>query len=157
MCVPAIPALMVAGTVLAGAGQIMSGMQAQQTAKYNAAVARQNAAEAAQVGRINEAVTRDEMRRALARQRAAAAHSGIGLATGSALDLGQDSGQQAFVETQAARTQGQAKSRAFEADARLSELEGRSAMMRGTLNAGATFLQGGTQFARYRASKKAGG
>lgn len=153
MCIDPISALMVAGTVISAGGQIMSGMQANQAAKYNAAVARNEAEQARKVGQINEATTRDDLRREMARQRAHLARSGVNLAAGSALDLGQDAGQASFMELQSVRTGAESRARSFESDATLSRLEGRRALMSGAIGAAGTLVDGATAFARYKADR----
>jgi hypothetical protein len=129
-------------------GSIQQGKQQQEAAEYNAAVARTQAQNEANVGKINEALTRDNMRRQMAYQRAHLASGGVSLGSGTSLDLGQDAGATSFLEIQSARTSAQARSDGYEADARLSQLEGRQAAMSGKLNAGAIFLNNMTGFAQ---------
>lgn len=150
MCIDPISALMIAGTAISAGGQIMSGMQANQAAKYNAAVARNEAEQARKVGQINESLARDDLRRELGRQRAHLARSGVNLAAGSALDLGQDAGQASFMELQSVRTGAESRARSFESDATLSRLEGRRALMSGAIGAVGTMVDGATAFARHR-------
>lgn len=140
--------LLIGGLVLSGGGQVMSGIQANQAAKYNAQVAAVNAENERRAGRINEGLTRDELRREMARQRAALGRAGVNLGVGSALDLGQDAGEQAFIETQAVRTGSEARARSFDADARLSRAEGRASLMSGAFRGAGVMVDNVTAFHR---------
>jgi hypothetical protein len=142
MCTGIETALILAGTVASVGGAVFSGIQQQQVAKANARAAGIEADRAREVGRIQEAQARDDMRRAIARQRAGLAAAGISLASPSALDLGQEAGEQAFLDAQAVRSGADARARSLDFEARLSRAEGRRALFGGFAQGAVTALSG---------------
>lgn len=148
MCVALAPALAIAGTVISAGGQVISGIQQRNVARANARVAEQEAEQQRQVGRIQEMQTRERMRQQIARQRAGLAASGISLASGSALDLGQEAGEEAFLDAQAVRSQSDARVRGLTQEARLARASGRRALLTGIGRGFSTALSGGSRVAQ---------
>lgn len=149
MCEPttiAMAAMAVTATVTAGM-TVYQGQQADKIARANARIADENARRAEQVGRVNESIARDDLRHAMARQRAAIANAGLDVSDGSSIDLGQEAGEQAYLETQRVRRESEEAARNFRQDAALSRAEGRMARISGAVGAFTTLTGAAGSFA----------
>lgn len=90
--------------MLLSAGSGLFGVASQSgIAKQNAAFARYEAEQTAEIGRANEMQARDKMGRLIAQQRGQLAASGVRLDSTSALDLGESAAKQSAMEGQAQR------------------------------------------------------
>ena len=120
-------------------------------ARYNAAVAENDANAAAQQSQYEAQRIRDRNRRILASQRANQAKSGLAL-TGSFSDVQLDSAIQGEMDALAAIYTGQINAGSAEARAQLSRMEGRAAKRAGYLGAGGSLLTGASGVASISAS-----
>ena len=154
-----LAALSVGSTALAAGGQILQGVQAKQSANYEAKVDQQNAAMAAQARReaIDQGVinqVREDRKSAQieGEQRVAMAGAGVDTTFGSAADLSSDSALIASENRQdiVLNTQRQAQSYAVsawndQASATAARYKGDSALTGSFMSAGATILGGAMQ------------
>lgn len=100
-----------------------------QASEYNAKIQEDNAARISREASIKEDNLRRQQAYFLGRQRAAIAESGVGLGSGSALDIQQDSETQAELDALTVRYEGETQRRAFLQDASLQRYEGSVARM----------------------------
>ena len=150
-------AVMAVGTAVSAGMTYYQGQQANKIAKANAQIADNNADRAEQVGRVNEALARDELRHELARQRARISAAGVDLSDGTSIDFGQEAGEQAYLETQRVRIQTEDAARNFRTDAALSRAEGRMARISGAVGAFTTLTSSAGSFAGAGGSFKSSG
>lgn len=92
-----------AGLILSAGTGLYGVAQSAGIARQNAAFARYEAAQMAEIGKANEMRARDRMSRLIARQRAQLATRGVRLDSVSAQDLGGEAGAEAHIEAQAQR------------------------------------------------------
>jgi hypothetical protein len=134
-------AMQVASFAVTAIGQRQQGKAAQQAANYNAAIQRNQAIAAQQKAEFDA----DRQRQQAAAQRASAragyAKGGVAL-EGTPLLFLESSAEQAELDAQALIYGGNVQATGFQAQANLSELEGRSAARAGTMAAGTTLLTG---------------
>lgn len=143
MCDLGLSAATVIGGLSAGVsavGSIVGGVQQRRVAAANAQAARAEAAREARLGALRESQVRREYRQRAGLQRAQLAASGVTLDSLTALDLGQDLGEQGFLDAQSARLDSAARRTGLRNEARLAETEGRSAMLRGATGAAGAVL-----------------
>lgn len=136
----AVP-LMLAGTGLAAAGQISSGIAAGRAADFNARVAEQNAELERWRSARDERLFRRDARRLQGKQRAAIAKSGVTTA-GSPLEVLAETAAQAEEEALAIRFGGNVAHDRAKAQASLHRFEGRQRRLAGALGAGSSLLTG---------------
>ena len=139
----AIVVTLASAAASAGAA-IAQGEAAEDAAKYNAAVAENDASAIAQQSQYEAQRVRERNRRILASQRAGQAKSGLAM-SGSFQDVQMDSAIQGEMDALAAIYTGQINSGSAQARAQLARLEGRNAKRSGYINAGASLLSGGAQ------------
>jgi hypothetical protein len=137
MCGPALSAIMLATSVAGGAYSAYTGYAAN---KQNAALARYEAEQTREIGRANEMKARDRMSRLIANQRAQLAARGVRLDSASALDLGEEGGQQAFMEAQAARFNTNVRATAKSNEAAIYDYNATTGLVSGFLGTGAKAL-----------------
>lgn len=130
-----------ASTAVGVTSAIMQGEAAEDAAKYNAAVAENDARAAAEQSQYEAQRIRERNRRILATQRASQASSGLAL-TGSFEDVQLDSAIQGEMDALAAIYTGQINAGSAEARAQLARLEGRNAKRAGYMKAGGTLIGG---------------
>ena len=141
MCNPGL-ALLAAGG-LGAAGNIAQGIQQKRLSQYNAQVARQNANTERQLSLVEEMRFRRRSEQRLASQRAADVGSGFDPTFGTPANLAQESAANAELDALLIRFGRNQRANAFESQANLDEAEGRNALTRGLIGAGAQILQGG--------------
>jgi hypothetical protein len=113
---------------------------AYQTSKQNAAFARYEAAQMKEIGKANEAKARDRMSRLIAQQRAQIMTRGVRLDSPSALDLGQEAGQEAYTEAQAQRLNAQSRVAAKSNEAIIHDNTATTGLMNGIFGTAARGL-----------------
>ena len=159
---------MLAGSAMAAVGSISQAKATSQqmqsnadAANYNAVVANQNAETALQAGSANEDAQRRKSAVALGQQRAGLAESGIGLNSGTATDLTEQSALNAEMDALNIRYQGQTQAQAYKTQSALdvqaaqqAKANASSAMTAGYLTAGATALSGYGRYSNYQARIK---
>lgn len=165
MCEPAtiaavgLMAVQVVGTVVSARQSVYQGQQAETIQYANADIAENNAERVEQIGRVNEAQTRTDMRHEIARQRARIAAAGIDLSVGTSIDFGQDAGEQTYLETQRVRTETEDAARNFRTDAALSRAEGAHARQAGKIGAFTTLARAAgpitSSFSSFKSSRLA--
>tara|TARA_R100000664_G_C2757720_1_gene146106 strand:- start:1152 stop:1619 length:468 start_codon:yes stop_codon:yes gene_type:complete len=143
MCIGAEAALALsaAGSVFGAFGSIQQGKAAKRAADYNAAIQRNQAIAAKQKAEFDA----DRQRQVAAAQRAQAragfAKGGV-VMEGTPLLVLESSAEQAELDAQAILYGGDVQATGYEAQANLSEMEGRSAKKAGYIGAGTTLLTG---------------
>ena len=105
--------------------------------KQNAAFARYEAAQTAEIGRANEMQARDKMSRLIARQRGQLATRGVRLDSVSALDLGEEGAKQGALEAQAQRFNTDVRVKAKTNEAAISDYQATTGMWNGMFSTGA--------------------
>lgn len=133
-----------ASAAVGAASAVMQGEAAEDAAKYNAAVAENDARAIAEQSQYEAQRVRERNRRILASQRAGQAKSGLAM-SGSFQDVQMDSAIQGEMDALAAIYTGQINSGSAQARAQLARLEGRNAKRSGYIQAGASLLSGGAQ------------
>ena len=122
-------------------------------AEYNAAVAAQDADTALQAGNANEEAQRRKSAVEMGRLRAGMAESGIGLNSGTASDLVEQSAMNAELDALNTRYQGTMQARGYKAQSALNKQQAAmarnnatSAIVSGFMNAGARALTAGAKY-----------
>lgn len=123
----------------AGAGLYGAKQQAG-ISKQNAAFARYEAAQTAEIGRANEMQARDKMSRLIARQRGELATRGVRLDSVSALDLGEEAAKQSAMEAQAQRFNTDVRVNAKTNEAKINDYQAVTGMWNGVFGTGAKAL-----------------
>lgn len=129
----------IALAALSAAGTVAQGVAANKTAKYQAAVMRQNAEITRQRAAAEEDKYRRQTGKLLGRQRALFANSGVSL-EGSPLLAQEDTAANAELEALTIRHSGDLDAAAQLNDAMLTRLKGRSALVGGVTGAGESLL-----------------
>jgi hypothetical protein len=156
------------GSAISAVGAISSAkaqsqqMQSQaDAANYNAIVANQNAETALQAGSANEEAQRRKSAIDMGHMRAGLAENGIGLDSGTATDLTEQSALSAEMDALNIRYQGQTQAQAYKTQSALdvqsaqqAKANASSAMTSGYLTAGATALSGYGRYSNYQARIK---
>lgn len=120
-----------AGLILSAGTGLYGAAQSASMARQNAAFARYEAAQAAEIGKTNEMRARDRMSRLIARQRAQIATRGVRLDSVAAQDLGGEAGAEAFIEAQAQRLNTETRVKAKTNEATIYENTARANMLNG--------------------------
>ena len=139
---------------ISATGQYMSAQAQSDAAKYNAAVARNNASTALQQGTFDAEQIRQQNVRKIAAQRNAMAANGIDPNSGSAVDIQQDSAQQGEMNALMALYTGRTGAVSGMAQSRLQSMEASNAMTAGYLGVGSSILGGAASAAAYDANSK---
>jgi hypothetical protein len=161
MCLPLLPALAVAGSVMSAAGSIYGGLQANAMGKYEQKIAERNAKIAGEAAR--DSVERGKLEnQALGRKvgsvkgqnRAAMAASGIDVDYGTAETFQDDTAMLAREDQQALYKNIDERTRGFDIQAANYRAEGKAARSRGKqamigsfFEAGSSLLSGASQAA----------
>ena len=122
-----------AGLLLTAGSGVYGAMSSASMARQNAAFARYEAAQTAEIGKANEMRARDKMSRLIARQRAQIATRGVRLDSTSAQDLGGEAGAEGFIEAQAQRLNTESRVKAKSNEALIYENTARANMANGIL------------------------
>lgn len=147
MCEPStiaavgLMAVQVVGTLISARQSVYQGQQAETIQYANAEIAENNAERVEQVGQVNEAQTRTDMRAEIARQRARIAAAGFDLSDGTSIDFGLEAGEQAYLESQRIRSETEDAARNYRTDAALSRAEGAHARQTGKIGAFTTIAR----------------
>ena len=169
MCEPAT--LAIVGTAVAAAGSIVSGVNQNQQAKYQAKIATQNAAldrkaaqDAMERGSIEEARQYRKTSQVLGAQRAALAANGLDTTFGSAADIQTDTETLGWEDAQTIRNNAVREATGFEISASnnvgkaaSSRAAGKAALIGGFFDAGSTILSGASQVKKLKAQSAGAG
>jgi len=136
-----ILAAMAAGTAVTAYGQYQQGQAQERALNYQAAVQERNAQIAKQNADYDAQRQSARLRRAIGSQRAAVLASGIQM-EGTALELQQDTVQQAEMDRLAILYGGEINYQNARSEAELSRMQGKSAAQAGTTAAFGTVLGG---------------
>lgn len=128
--------IMMAGAAVSAAGAIQQGRAASAAAKYNSQVADQNAAASRQAAAVDEARQRQLNYRNLGQMRANAAATGITM--DSFGDIFQASAEQAELDAQLIRYDGEQRARGYQQESDLETMRGKSARSESVTGAAAT-------------------
>lgn len=159
---------MLASATMAAVGSISQAnatkqqMQSQADASnYNSIVANQNADSALQASSANEEAQRRKSAVAMGQQRAGLAESGIGLDSGTATDLTEQSALNAEMDALNIRYQGQTQAQAYKTQSALdvqaaqqAKANASSAQTSGYLTAGASALSAYGRYSNYQSRLK---
>lgn len=141
-------------TAAAATGTVMSAQAQSDAAKYNAAVAKNQAETAAQQAAFDAQQIRDKNRRILGAQRAAFAASGVDPDAGTPVDIRADSANQGELEALTAIYTGRSGANSALARAKLENFTARSAMTSGYIQAGSSLLSGASSAYQINAGSK---
>jgi enterochelin esterase-like enzyme len=159
---------MLASATMAAVGSISQANATKQqmnsqadAANYNAIVANQNADTALQASSANEEAQRRKSAMALGQQRAGLAESGIGLESGTATELTEQSALKAEMDAVIIRYPGQTQAQAYNTQTALdiqtaqqAKANASAAMTSGYLTAGSQALSGYGKYSNYQARIK---
>lgn len=145
------------GILASAAGSVAAGNQANKVAEYNAKVAENNAQAARQEAGFEANIQRENLRRVIGAQRAAAASSGLDTTSGTPIAVLGDTAQQGEMDVLARLYSGQAAATASMNDARRMRAEGKAQKRAGFINAGTSLLSGFGQMAASRRYNPLGG
>lgn len=159
-----IGVLIAASTAVSAAGAISAGQAAAAQAnaqneaqKYNAIMKEQNAQLARQQAGVREDQMRRGQRQLLGQQSAALAQAGIGVGTGSALDIEEQSAYRAELDSLTLRYEGELQAQGLLAGAEQDRFQGEIMAARGAsertasyMSAGASILSAGAQYGAMR-------
>jgi len=134
--------LTAASSGLSALSSLSAGRTAARIARYNAGLARAQAADALQRGVADEARVRLQTSRLLGAQRAAMGASGVVADQGSGLSILEDTAFLGEMEALTARTNAAREAWGYEAQARGFEFEGRAAKKQAKLAAFGSLLSG---------------
>lgn len=149
MCDPVTLTLIAAG--ISATAVLAQGSAAEASGEYNAQIAEQNAELSEQQAAEAERRFRISSRRQLGSMRAAYSASGV-ILEGSPLDILEESAYTAELDALTIREGGRTQAAAFEAEARLAQLEGRQAVRTSQLSAFAELTGGGARAFSMRAT-----
>ena len=167
MCGPAAGPLLIASTAVSALGSIAGGMQAQAQGRYQAQIAKQNAAlaneAAAREAERTQDEARDHYRRVAAlkgQQRVAAAANGVTVDYGTAATVLDDTDLMANEDLRRIYGRGAEAQRGFDIEAanfnsqaQASRQRGDGALVGSFFEAGSTALGGASQYSRWRAGR----
>ena len=165
MCVPLVPALMVASTVATAAGQLQSGLYASRVAGYQAKVAKANkqleheaGADAIVQGQVEQRRLGREIADQVGSQTARMGANNVDITTGSAARTIEDTkmigreDQQTLSENIRRQVMGhQINAWNFETERRADLAEKRQAIVGAAFGTATTILGGATQLAKFKA------
>lgn len=161
MLMIASTAVSAVGAIAQGGAQAASQESAANAANYNAAVASQNADTALQAANANEDAQRRKSAVEMGHTRAALAESGIGLDSGTATDLTEQSALNAELDALNIRYSGQQQANAYKSQSALDlqqaeqdKANASASMTSGYLTAGASALSGFGKYSGYMARVK---
>ena len=160
--------LLIASTAVTAVGSIAQGNAAAaqaegqaNAARYNAQINENNAQTALQAGNANEEAQRRKSAQQLGQQRAGLAENGIGLDSGTATDLTEQSAMNAELDALNIRYQGKTQAQAYRSGAALDRAQADQAMANassartsGYLTAGASALSAYGKYSNYNARLK---
>lgn len=152
----AIAVVAVAAAAVTAYGQIKQGQAAEEAAKYNATMSRNNADAALTQAKMQEDEARRKSRGQLGQIRANYAASGVQL-EGSPLDVLEMSAKNAEMDALTIRYSGDLRARGLNNEANLYEMEGRNAIESSLWAAGGTLLRGAASAAGAFGGGAAGG
>lgn len=137
-----------AASAISAGGSFISGMQQQDMANYNAAVAEQNAKMATDKATYDAKMHNQEVRRILAAQRSLYGASGVSSESGSPLLVMDDTVKQGAMDALAIRYGGDVDAAKQRSQANLYRMQGKNAMTSSVIGAGSTLLTGMTKLTK---------
>lgn len=160
--------IMMVATAVSAVGSIAQGnaaaaqqQSAANAANYNAQVGENNAQTALQASNANEEAARRKSAGDMGRLRAGLAENGVGLDSGTATDLTEQSAMNAEMDALNIRYQGKTQAQAYKSGAALDRMQAQqatanasSAQTSGYLTAGASALSGYGRYSNYNARLK---
>jgi hypothetical protein len=154
-------AMSAVGAISQGEAQAQQQESAANAARYNAIIADQNAQTAQQAANANEEASRRKSAGDMGRLRASMAENGIGLDSGTATDLTENSSMNAELDALNIRYQGQQQARDYKSQAALGRAQAQQAdnnasasRTAGYLTAGASALSSYGRYSNYQARVK---
>ena len=156
MCEPTT-IMMGVGLVMGAVGQVQQGKQAKATAKYNAAIESQRAADTEERGRNEEARIRREGEGAKGRQIAQLAANGIEISTGSASDLIADTAMMTELDALTVRSNTEREAAGLRSSSESLLAQGSNAQSNANFGAAGSLISGAasvnSQWTKYNANK----
>lgn len=129
------------GTALSVVGALSQGQQANNAAKYNAAVARNNAIASRQQAAAEAAAQNRKARLTIGAMRAGYGASGVGM-EGSPLDILEQSAANAELDRQNILYSGETQARGYDSTAGMELMSGKNAVRGSIISAGTSLLSG---------------
>ena len=126
-----------AGLAVQGIMGVSASSQQRAIGRQNAATARAQAEQQAEIGRFEEQRSRSRMDRLIKQQRAQFASRGVRLDNASALRLGEEAAAERAIDAQAKRFNTDSQVGALNAEADLAERRGQLGFLRGVATTGA--------------------
>lgn len=152
MCNPSL--MYAASTAAQVGGAVVSGMAASQQAKTEAKVADANAAASATQTAADEAQQRRDAARVIGQSRVDYATAGVGLSSGTALDMLAQQSAEAELEALKIRAGGQAQTTNYKNQARVARSGIGGAWVSSGFNAASGLLSGATAWQEYNQNQK---
>lgn len=134
-----------AGLILSGVMGLQQARQQRSIGKQNAATARTEAAQEAEIGRYEERKSRNRMDRLIKQQRAQLSARGVRLDSASSLRLGEEAAGERAIEASAARFNTGSKVDALSTEADLAERRGKLGFLTGVANTASRSLNSSLQ------------
>ncbi len=129
------------GTLVSVGGAVLQGVQGMAAARQQAAVLNQQAATEAQLTATQDNRQRARFASQISQQRAELAARGVTLDSPTAIALGQTAAQEMSFQSQATRSDGQARQIELSAAARYARAQGVSSLLRGMSSAASGLLE----------------
>lgn len=139
---PLLPYLAAAGSVVSAVGAVSQGNAADAAGRYNAQLAQQNAVLSRKQAREEERRFRVDTSKRIGAMRAAYGATGVTM-DGSPMDVLESSLYTSELDALTIREGGRASAAAYESEATLARLQGRSARRAGYISAASELLRGG--------------
>lgn len=134
-----------ASGVVGAVGTVVSGMQAQQQGKTQAAILRQQADRERQQAETDSQDFRDQQSRLLAQRRAVLGGSGVDFSTGSPLLASEDFAGETELQALKIKTGGEVRGTRLEQQAMLIRQQGNDALTGSLFRGGASLLEAGSK------------
>src|SRR5262245_58445219 len=142
---PLIPILLAVGTAISVAGTVVSGVQQKQASDYNAKLAGYQARQAQEAAAVEEQRVREETRRRIGSAQAGFAKGGVTF-EGTPLELLSDMQTQGELDALLTRQKGRMAAYGYNAERKLSQMEGNRYMTNSLFSAGSTILSSGYNY-----------
>jgi hypothetical protein len=143
--------LAIAGGIMSATGAIAQGNAARAAGEYNAQLAEQNAVLAQQQAAEEERRFRVGANKRLGAMRAAYSASGVTM-EGSPMDVMEESMRTSEIDALTIRQGGRASASAYQSEAQLARMGGRTRQQAGYLSASSELLRGGTDYYRMKST-----
>ncbi len=132
--------LQTVGTAVTIAGSLYSGINAYQTANYNAELIENQMATEQVLASVKDNRLRDQMKGEMAKQRLELVGRGVSLDSPTAIVLGRTAAEEMSFASQSVRSEAGARKQELTAEKRMTLARGKSALLKGGFSAAGTLL-----------------